>query len=50
MSFHELAARYRRWQSIRETIAALECLPTSELDDLGIARRHIHDLAKRHAI
>ncbi len=57
MLFHELIARYRelidryrRWKSIRETIAALECLPTSELDDLGIARRHIHDLAKRHAI
>ncbi len=31
MSFHELIARYRRWKSIHETIAALECLPTGEM-------------------
>ena len=50
MSFHDLIARYRRWKSIHETIAALECLPTGELDDLGIARWRIPELAKRHAV
>ncbi len=50
MLFHELIARYRRWRSIHETIAALECLPTAELDDLGIARWRIPDLAKHHAV
>ena len=46
MSFHELAARYCRWQSIRETIAALEDLPTTELDDLGIGRWRIPEIAQ----
>jgi uncharacterized protein YjiS (DUF1127 family) len=50
MSFHDLIARYRRWKSIHETIAALECLTTGELDDLGIARRQIAELAKRHGV
>ena len=49
MWFHELIARYRRWQSIRETIAALECLPTTELDDLGFGRWRIPDIAESHA-
>ena len=49
MLFQELIARYHRWKSIRETIAALECLPTDELDDLGIARWRIPELAQRHA-
>ena len=47
MLFHEITTEYRRWKSIRETIAALEGLPTAELDDLGIARWRIHDLAAR---
>ena len=46
MPFHELIARYRRWKSIHETIAALERLPTGELDDLGIARWRIPELAR----
>ncbi len=50
MLLHELIARYRRWKSIHATIAALEGLPTQELDDLGIARWQIPELAKRHAI
>ena len=50
MSFHELTAKIRRWKAIRETIAALEGLPTSELDDLGIGRWQIPGLAKRHAV
>ncbi len=49
MLFNELIARYRRWKSVHETIVALEGLSTRELDDLGIARRQIHDVAKRHA-
>ena len=49
MLFNELIARYRRWKSVYETIVALEGLPTAELDDLGIARWRIPDLAKRHA-
>ncbi len=49
MLFHELIATYRRWKSIHGTIAALQGLPTRELDDLGIARRHIRDIARRHA-
>ncbi len=49
MLFHELIVRYRRWKSIRETIAALDGLPTAELDDLGIARWRIPELAQRHA-
>ncbi len=49
MSRHQLIARYRRWKSIRETIAALQALPSSELDDLGIARWRIPELAERHA-
>ncbi len=45
-----LIARYRRWKSVHDTIVALEGLSTRELDDhLGIARRQIHDVAKRHA-
>jgi uncharacterized protein YjiS (DUF1127 family) len=50
MSFHGIIAKYRRWKSIHETIAALESLPTGELDDLGIARWQIPDLARRHAV
>ena len=50
MSFHRFIARYHRWKSIHETIAALERLPTYELDDLGIARWQIPELAKSHAV
>ncbi len=49
MSFHELTAKIRRWKAIRETIAALEGLPTSELDDLGIGRWRIPALAQSSA-
>jgi uncharacterized protein YjiS (DUF1127 family) len=49
MWFHKLTATVRRWKSIHETIVALEALPTRELDDLGIARWRIPDLARRHA-
>ena len=46
MKFPELTAGYRRWKSIRETITALEGLPTTELDDLGIGRWRIADIAQ----
>ncbi len=49
MLLNELIARYRRWKSIRETIVALEGLSNRELDDLGISRWRIHDIAKRNA-
>ncbi len=49
MLFRDLIVRYRRWKSIHQTIAALECLPTQELDELGIGRWQIHEIAKRHA-
>ncbi len=49
MLFNELITKYRRWKSIRETIVALEGLSTRELDDIGIARWRIHDIAKRNA-
>lgn len=47
MLFQELTAGYRRWQSIRKTVAALERLSTAELDDLGIARWRIREIAER---
>ena len=47
MMFHEITAGYRRWKSIRETVAALESLPTAELNELGIGRWRIRDLAER---
>ncbi len=50
MLFNELIARYRRWKSVHETIVALDGLSTRELDDLGIGRWRIPDLAKRHAV
>ena len=49
MMFHEITAGGRRWKSLRETIAALEIQPTAELDDLGIGRWRIRDLAERSA-
>jgi uncharacterized protein YjiS (DUF1127 family) len=50
MLFNELIAKYRRWKSIHKTVAALEGLSTHELNDLGIGRWQIHELAKRHAV
>jgi len=49
MSFHKLIAKYRRWKSIHETVKALERLSTDELDDLGIARWQILEIARRNA-
>ena len=48
MSFHELTTRYRRWKSIRKTICELTRLDDRELDDLGIGRWRIAEIA-RHA-
>jgi uncharacterized protein YjiS (DUF1127 family) len=47
MTFHELATRYRRWKSIRVTIRELTRLDDRELDDLGIGRGCIADIARR---
>ena len=47
MLFHELTTRYRRWKSIRETIRELTRLDDRELNDLGISRWRIADIARR---
>ncbi len=49
MRLHGLIAKYRRWKSIHDTIVALEGLSTHELDDLGISRWRIHEIATRNA-
>ena len=46
MSFHELIARYRRWKSLHETIRELTQLDDRELNDLGIGRWRIADIAR----
>jgi len=46
MSFHELIARYRRWKSLHETIRELTQLDDHELNDLGIGRWRIADIAR----
>ena len=47
MMFNELATRYRRWKSIRVTIRELTRLDDRELNDLGISRWRIADIARR---
>ncbi len=50
MSFQGIITKYRRWKSINETIAALDGLSTHELNDLGIGRWQIPEIARRHAV
>ena len=47
MLFHGVITRYRRWKSIHETIRELARLDERELDDLGISRWRIADIAHR---
>ena len=47
MKFHDLVTTYRRWKSIRVTIRELSRLDDRELDDLGIGRWRIADMARR---
>ncbi len=49
MLFHEIITRYRRWKSINETIRELSRLDDHELNDIGIGRWRIADIARRGA-
>jgi len=45
MLFEKLITRYRRWVSINRTIRELNRLDNHELDDLGIGRWRIPEIA-----
>ncbi len=47
MLFHGLITRYRRWKLINNTIRQLTRLDDRELDDLGISRGRIAEIAER---
>ena len=49
MSFHKTLTRIRRWIAVQKTIHELESLDDRELDDLGIGRWNIPELARRGA-
>ena len=41
-----MAARLRRWQAYRRVYKELAALDARELDDLGIAPRHLRRIAR----
>ena len=45
--FNRMLNRYSRLQSIQHTINALNSLPRTELDDLGISRYQINTISKQ---
>jgi uncharacterized protein YjiS (DUF1127 family) len=47
MTFDKIIARYNRWKSIHETINELNRLDNRELNDLGISRWRISEIAHR---
>lgn len=47
MSVTNILARVRRWYDVHETIRQLNQLDNHELDDLGISRWRIPEIAKR---
>ncbi len=47
MSFRNLLVRLRRWSDVHETIRELNQLEDHELNDLGIGRWRISEIAKR---
>ena len=47
MSFADFLARLRRWRDVHETIRELNQLDYHELNDLGIGRWRIAEIAKR---
>lgn len=47
MLYHGLIAKYRRWKLINNTVRALSMLDDRELNDLGIGRWRIAEIAKR---
>ena len=42
-----LIRNYRNWRRYRETVVELSRLSNRELNDLGIARGDIHNVARR---
>jgi uncharacterized protein YjiS (DUF1127 family) len=46
MSFTNILARMRRWYDVRETIRELNQLDDRELNDFGIGRWRISEIAK----
>ncbi|MCG8357760.1 MAG: DUF1127 domain-containing protein [Kiloniellales bacterium] len=47
MWFDSTIKAYRRWRAYRETVAELSALDNAELDDLGIGRWQIQEVARR---
>jgi uncharacterized protein YjiS (DUF1127 family) len=47
MSFTNILVRLRRWSDVHETIRELNQLDDHELNDLGIGRWRIAEIAKR---
>lgn len=47
MPFKNILVRLRRWRDIHDTIRELNRLDDRELDDLGIGRWRIAEMAKR---
>ncbi|SDU07341.1 DUF1127 domain-containing protein [Stappia sp. ES.058] len=45
--FDSLARTYRNWRTYQNTVSELSRLTTRELDDLGIARADISQVARR---
>lgn len=45
-----LVSKVRRWNSVRQTVTALERLSNRELADLGIQRTQIRTVARRSVI
>lgn len=42
-----LIRNYRNWRRYRETVTELNRLTNRELNDLGIARANIHEVARK---
>jgi uncharacterized protein YjiS (DUF1127 family) len=49
MWFQNIITKYRRWKSINQTIRELNQLDNHELNDLGISRWRISEIAHRTA-
>jgi uncharacterized protein YjiS (DUF1127 family) len=47
--FASLKSRFRVWRAYRRTCRELDALDTRELDDMGIARWQIPEIARRAA-
>ncbi|MGH6945810.1 MAG: DUF1127 domain-containing protein [Kiloniellales bacterium] len=49
MRFAALSARFARWRRYRRTLRALDTLSQRELDDIGIGRWQIPEIARTTA-